>query len=463
MSSTDDAIQRILGSALPVVETDESSEGPLHKPGTKQLIRSLLELYSKTSEGLASEAALGDFSKMWLIRGLAHELLQNSIEDAYVDLKEDRERIFRALRELYEHNHWFEDPRLHSLLSACREIANKEPIPDIRVQIKLDDGIPAIARVAARGRPLIQVSSKAYNLAPILEDSIAHPAYVRQVENGYAAHLWQLKKQFGLTALCFVEKDIGPVGALSMASVLVRQINLPAMIYRVKRWSMRSKVAGYVPSPSDRIAIIYDLLVTGDALQQVAHDLSECFQSKPVAAVVLFGYEGKRDRIPLGSGALEVRALGWYDTTIRDEAEQIRSCKVSETKHIRRLSAEDIFRTSSWNGTEGIDSMKEEKMSAPIKLEDFEYGIPEEDLDIVLTGLERLTRPDLVELWPDFNSYNSARDDLGSASEWELRHGFDEIARQLYHQNPVALRTIRARIEEISVQILERETQSHIK
>jgi len=98
----------------------------------------------------------------------------------------------------------------------------------------------------------------------------------------------------------------------------------------------------------------------------------------------------------------------------------------------------------------------------PIPLEGFRYGMLEENLDIILTGIERFDGPDLLTLVQTCSEFESTWDASQTIPEWEIRRKLEEMAKRLYRErNASALESIRDRIEGISVQILERETRTH--
>lgn len=142
-----------------------------------------------------------------------------------------------------------------------------------------------------------------------------------------------------VTCLCFIEKSAGPVGTLAMLSDLVSKTGLPACIYREDYWSKRAKLSGYQPIPGkDKIAIVYDLIVTGHGVQQAANDIETKFGAKVAATVVLLSYDKeKRSTLEIGNGrAIRAESIGWYEDYV-SEFERIRESNVAETEHVKML------------------------------------------------------------------------------------------------------------------------------
>jgi hypothetical protein len=69
---------------------------------------------------------------------------------------------------------------------------------------------------------------------------------------------------------------------------------------------------GHHPSAEDRVAIVYDLLVTGEGIREVVDDLRATYGVHATAAVVLMSYDARRELEGGDSGTIRVEALEWY-------------------------------------------------------------------------------------------------------------------------------------------------------
>lgn len=312
-----------------LAHSDQSPDG---------FVAALLRLCSDLSQRLETLPKV-QFAKAWLLHTLAIELLKYAIEDDYIDISDVRPVAVAMLQDLLESDDWVH-PKLESFLDACRRVAEKKPIRARRVELRSSTPTGTCrvtGLLAAPNKPLIPVSGERFCFVPILEDSVANPAYVRDVVNAFAEHLVRLKREEGISCLCFIEKAVGPIGALSMLAALVSGLNLPACVYRANHWPERAKLAGYRPRPMDRIALVYDLLVTGDGIRQAAKDLKARFGTTTVAAVVLFGYGSKRDTVEIDGQTIKVEAIGWYQA-FAPQIEKIHTGKATRTKDITILS-----------------------------------------------------------------------------------------------------------------------------
>lgn len=268
------------------------------------------------------------FAKTWLLRQMAAQFPRWSIENSSIDIATINPRAGVALRALQKGNDWLH-PQLIELLTAYCEVAQTAPIKVHHAYLDLFTEAQSCriwAEIPQFGQPLIPVSTKQYIIAPILEHSLADPQLVEGLISAFSSKIHRLQAELGITALCFIDKEIGPLGALPMALALSRELNLPAMFYREGYWTRRTRLAGclsltnFRPTERDRICLVYDLVVTGHALHSVAQDLYDTYGWRTAAAVVLFDYnELKSDRIQYHSGeSFVVKALGYYKDFVRE-------------------------------------------------------------------------------------------------------------------------------------------------
>jgi orotate phosphoribosyltransferase len=283
-----------------------------------------------------------EFAKGWLLQAVTNELLKYSIEDDYVKIDDVAFEIIPFLQELIERNDWVN----HSLLlviKASRKLAKKEPLPTRLVEFRISTPIgicPIVGKVPLPSNPPIPVSSKSALFAPVLEDSIARPHYRGKIIDAFAERLVKLRNEIGVTCLCFIEKSAGPVGTLAMLSDLVSKTDLPACIYREGYLSKRTKLSGYQTTHNDKVAIVYDLIVTGHGIQQAANDIETKFRTTVAATVVLLSYDKeKRSTLEIGNGrTIRVESIGWYEDYV-SEFERIQEPSVVETEHVKVLEA----------------------------------------------------------------------------------------------------------------------------
>lgn len=311
---TSEGVEREIVSALDCQERNGTGG---------ELIAALLQLESREAgamrKGLpAIETSAGNvsslaYAKASLLQFLAMRLLQYTIEDDYVDLDLLRRRLAAVLKPLVENDGWIH-PDLEAYFNEFHQIAAlRLPAWNVLYQ---GSSFDAVFRVAPPGKPLIPVSSRTYAAVPVLEDTLANPRYVSRVVRAFAQRLTLLKEEERISCLCFIEKAVGPVGALGMLAALVHEVQMPACIYRAAYCSRDAKLVGHLPSPTDRVALVYDLLVTGNGIREAAEDLKAAHDVDVAAAVVLLAYENGREIRTAGGRSIRIEALEFYDAVI---------------------------------------------------------------------------------------------------------------------------------------------------
>jgi orotate phosphoribosyltransferase len=306
---------------------------------SEDLLSKLFRFQSAVSSGL-EHASEHDFVRAWLARALTTDFLRYSIEDDYVDIDEGLVRtVQRALGTIAasQRHGWDE---ISKALGVLRQLAKVKPeVADVVEVRTMFEGRACrfVASLARANAPGIPVSNERQFLVPILEQSVTHPDYSQSVLRAFASALERYRTTLDVDCLCFIEKTAGPVGALTLASGLVVELGLPACIYRDDYWLGRAKVSGFQPSAKHRVAIVYDLVVSGDGVKHVASALSKSHNVNVVAAVVLSGFES-RESVKLDDGReISLRAILWQDE-LQTEIEQIRQRTKLITPHLSLLA-----------------------------------------------------------------------------------------------------------------------------
>ena len=231
----------------------------------------------------------------------------------------------------------FDRADLISILGVLRSISKADPASTIFADILVNrDGqsLPIKGRVPRDPDELIPVSSEFYDFVAVLDDNLADPLYAQNMVHQFVARLKKLRADQGIKSICFIEKDAGPVGALTMLAQLVAGTGMPATIYRESKWSKTANFAGRRPLPKERVAFVYDLVVTGGGIRHAAKVLQTETQAVPCAALVLFSYgQPMTPLVERGLEPIHVESLGWY----QQEVSQIR--KVAKEARTRSTSA----------------------------------------------------------------------------------------------------------------------------
>lgn len=268
---------------------------------------------SDLTQSLPSASA-EEFPRAWMLRALASERARYSMEDDYVDpTSQELVAVRAAWMELIQADNWIH-PVLQKFLMACRSVAEAPELPRKEGTRKIANNghsFTVVENEAYEGIPL-SVSS-AYALAvAIIERSLGDPEHSARMVAAFADKVAILKARHGVDHLVFIEKEAGPVGAVTMLSSLVNQTGLPACVYRETHWAERAALSGKVPLAGSRLAFVYDLIVTGSALRHAAERIRSLVGAESVAAVVLCGYQERRDSLETTDGqVIHLEALMW--------------------------------------------------------------------------------------------------------------------------------------------------------
>lgn len=277
------------------------------------------------------------FAKRWLVLRLEAELLRYAIEDDHLDdIADELHAADAALRALKTHDRWHGDDtcRIERFLEALRAIAEKDEFELCWAQ--LNDSFPIIGRLAPPGKDFL-VSKRKLPFVPILDDALAIPAYLTAINDAFAERLLTLSRDHKITCLCFMEKAVGPIGALSFLSGIAERLGMPACLYRESHWPTRTRLAGYRPTRRDRIALVYDLAVTGGGLVAPATDITNQTHASVPLGVVFFSYMN----VPAvlgGPQPIHLDALGWYHRFQRDIIHARRDLAAGRSVHSKRIT-----------------------------------------------------------------------------------------------------------------------------
>jgi hypothetical protein len=250
----------------------------------------------------------------WIRRAFQVEVTRHTIEDRYVDLgRKEVLTAYRALSELKHSSDWM-PVKLAKALSALRALTTLSTLP---FELKrrpiggLDANTSVFERIA-QGSLLFQISSRSARTVPIMEDSLGDPLTSPGLVDAFARRINRAKFELRLTHLVFIEKEIGPVGALPMLSQIVSATNLPASIFREQHWELQVSVNP--PGPDARIGIVYDMMVTGAGIENVADKIQRDFGASTIAAFVLRAYGNRIPEMRTRQGqAIKLDAIEWAE------------------------------------------------------------------------------------------------------------------------------------------------------
>lgn len=265
-----------------------------------------------------------DYAREWVKHELLADLTRNAIEERYVDLKDSAvSRACYALRELTQNSDWLH-PKLMRVLLALKAVKALRNL-DFGFENKRIANTPGfmVERVAKSDVPF-QISGNSALRVPILEDTASNPRLSAELVTSFASRVKHLRKEFGITHLVFIEKEVGPVGALVLLAHLVSVTKMPACIFRESRWKLQDTQDNL--NAKARPVIIYDMMVSGAGIAGVADAIKEETGAETAAAIVLRGYgEPASGLRTLKGQEIRLEALDW-DTSLPSTFEPLSSC-----------------------------------------------------------------------------------------------------------------------------------------
>lgn len=115
---------------------------------------------------------------------------------------------------------------------------------------------------------------------------------VKRIMNEFVLKIQELQNMgIHFDRLAFIEKDSGPVGALTLKDLLIVQTGIPALIVRVQRRIWSAAIKGYPPlQRGEKVLIISDIATSGAAIRKAAQIIWN-FQAKAPHALVFFDRE----------------------------------------------------------------------------------------------------------------------------------------------------------------------------
>lgn len=267
----------------------------------------LARLYDDSAVDVET-SSVSDFQKSWTTHSVSGDILRSVAEDASVVWDGDTEK------EVAESIDAGKDSKdVTALVNVLKRVATLPQLPfsfeEARATTKRRV-IHFLMRCAEPGLSGFLLSNKQVRCLPVIDDSLIDPAFARGLTEAFVDVLDDIRAQSEVTCLTFIEKNLGPIGALGMLSSIVAATGLPACVYREKSWSRASEFVGYTPSETDKTVIIYDLVLTGAGVRNPALMLQSRFGTEVAGAIVLHSFNSDLKEIPLEGGrTLRIYAL----------------------------------------------------------------------------------------------------------------------------------------------------------
>lgn len=263
-----------------------------------------------------------DFTSKYTLIALLEDILRNTTEIAQlpVELYEqviDRYLFVLETLTLANEQKQIWDEQLTSLSKKIDELARYLK----KGQLITVDSVKFL--VATQRRKQLLINSEV-NFFPNLDETLADPDTALNVCSWYQKEINQLKKTGAINGICVVEKPYSTIGAISLIGFLAVQCQLPITIYRAPRWTDSLKVTGNIPKLGSRLALVYDVSITGIGIIEVARYLKKRYKACVNNAIVLFDF----DRVGSAEKSLKQKGIELYpfltETNTQDEIERKR-------------------------------------------------------------------------------------------------------------------------------------------
>ena len=137
---------------------------------------------------------------------------------------------------------------------------------------------------------------------------------MEKISKWYIDNINEINKKDGIDGLAFIERDDGPVGAITKKDLISLRTNIPSFVVRPKRRIWASVVKGTDSSlKGKKVAIISDVATTGKSINNVV-EILENYQAKVVAAITILNRGGVETKKLLKNKSIEFR----YGTEKKD-------------------------------------------------------------------------------------------------------------------------------------------------
>ena len=261
----------------------------------KNIVGTMLEIRELAAARLSAAVREEDqpvhkyFGETAFVKLMTEQLLSHAIEDEGIDLRDVGPKMIIALKT------YFKSGKIEDLWGIYETVVSKQPIPTHQVKLLLDSKTPIKASIAREPTELIPVSTSEFPLVPVIEETISDPMLCSDLANKYHSLIEEFSREIDIDKLCFVEKAVGPIGALGLMSSLVERTKLPCCVYRERYFADRGRISGSTLAGGDRVLLVYDLIVSGHGLRSVAENLRTHFDTTVNGAVVLFNFSGTQE------------------------------------------------------------------------------------------------------------------------------------------------------------------------
>lgn len=101
-----------------------------------------------------------------------------------------------------------------------------------------------------------------------LDISSNNPNSLKHIIDWYTTAINNLIIKYGqINRVAFIEKDSGPVGAITLISAVIQKINIPAIIVRVRRRLPQNLIKGDLENNVKNVILVTDVFTSGGGIR----------------------------------------------------------------------------------------------------------------------------------------------------------------------------------------------------
>jgi len=148
-----------------------------------------------------------------------------------------------------------------------------------------------------------------------LDTSNNNPSSLKYIVDWYATAISNLIQKHGqIDRVAFIEKDSGPVGAITLLSGVLQRINLPAIIVRVRKRLPQNSLKGISGDNVKNVILVTDVFTSGGGIKIAIKKLRK--NNINTKAVVFYINRSKEEYFKQVEKEIGV-PLVYFDTVIK--------------------------------------------------------------------------------------------------------------------------------------------------
>ena len=116
---------------------------------------------------------------------------------------------------------------------------------------------------------------------------------IQRISNWYVDNIKELKKKKKIDGLAFIEREDGPIGAITKKDLISFMTNISSFVVRPKRRIKASAIKGAENIQGKDIVVISDVATTGYSVEKVIDIIQTC-NARVVAAITILNRGGSK-------------------------------------------------------------------------------------------------------------------------------------------------------------------------